>query len=166
MAENTPAVERHDPFRGFKFKVVIPGLTKAGFSKVSGLKEATEVTTYREGTDAVTSRKLPGLTEYDNVTLEQGLSKDNGFRDWRKQIVNLAKEAGADGTGPAGVAPPLAFRKTVTISLYDKAGTEVKQWQLREAWPASLEVADLDAMSSDVVIESLELAHEGMIQTI
>jgi phage tail-like protein len=154
--------QRHDPYRGFKFKVVIDGFTKAGFQKVSGLKEATEVTDYREGTDAVTPRKLPGLTSYDNVTLEHGLSNNQDFRKWRQQIVNLGKEAGAAGDGPAGTAPPLEFRKTVVISLFDKGGNEVKQYELLEAWPASLEIGDLDAMSSDVVIESLELTHEGL----
>jgi phage tail-like protein len=153
---------RHDPYRGFKFKVVIDGFTKAGFQKVSGLKEATEVTTYREGTDAVTSRKMPGLTEYDNVTLEQGLCNNDDFRKWRQKIVNLGKEAGAAGDGPAGTPDALDFRKTVTIELFDKAGNKVKEWELQEAWPASLEIGDLDATSSDVVIESLELAHEGI----
>jgi phage tail-like protein len=159
--------QRSDPFRGFKFKVLVGGIGgfKAGFQKVSGIKESTEVTPYREGTDAVTPRKLPGLTEYDNVTLEHGLSKDNSFRAWRDKIIKLGKEAGQDG-GQSGVAPPMEFRATVTISLYDKAGNEVKQWELREAWPASLEIGDLDAMSSDVVIETLELAHEGITQTI
>lgn len=158
--------QRHDPYRGFKFKVVIEGFTKAGFQKVSGLKESTEVTPYREGTDAVTPRKVPGLTEYDNVTLEHGLSANDEFRAWRKQVVNLGKEDGAGGTGQTGTAPSKEFRKTVVISLFDKAGNEVKQWELIEAWPASLEIGDLDAMSSDVVIESMEMAHEGMKQTI
>jgi phage tail-like protein len=162
-----PGSKRHDPFRGFKFMVSVQGIAKAGFQKVSGLKESTEVTPYREGTDAVTPRKLPGLTEYDNVTLEHGLSKDNSFREWRDQIIKLGKEdgGGEEAPRPSGVTPD-DFRRSVTITMFDKAGNEVKEWELREAWPASLEIGDLDAMSSDVVIETLELTHEGMKQTI
>lgn len=159
--------QRSDPFRGFKFKVIVGGIQgmssfKAGFQKVSGLKESTEVTPYREGTDAVTPRKLPGLTEYDNVTLEHGLSKDRSFRIWRDKIVKLGKEAGQDGGQHGDASPPNAFRATVTIELYDKGGSKVKEWEIVEAWPASLEIGDLDAMSSDVVVESLELTHEGI----
>jgi phage tail-like protein len=158
---------KSDPFRGFKFRVDIQGFEgRAGFQKVSGLKEATEVVEYREGTDKVTQNKLPGLTTYDNVTLERGLADGHHFREWREQIVKIQQSG---NKAPDGTLQPLVaetgFRRDVTITLVDKGGRDVKQWDLAEAWPCALEYSDLDAMSSDVVVETLELCHEGITET-
>lgn len=145
----------HDPYRGFKFRVLI-GTERVGFQSVSGLSEETEVVEYREGTDPVTARKLPGLTSYPNIVLSRGLSKSRVLQDWRAQV-------GAHNGFADGVAPP-GFRRTVTIQLFDKGNPfdkPVKEWEVYDAWPSRMEFSDLDAGGSDVVVESLELAHEG-----
>jgi phage tail-like protein len=152
---------RHDPFRGFKFRVVIDGFTSAGFQKCTGLKEETEITEYREGTDPVTMHKLPGLTSYDNIVLERGMSPNDDFKKWREDIVRIAESG---NLGPDGLPTP-DFRRNVIVELYDKGGVKVKEWEVLEAWPAVLEIGDLDAESSDVLIETLELANEGHRQT-
>lgn len=148
----------HDPFRGFKFRVIIGGNggQAIGFQSVTGLAEETEVVEYREGTDPVTMRKLPGLTSYDNIVLERGLSRSNFLLDWRKQVGHH------DGYADGLAAPN--FRRVVTVQLFDKGNPfdkPVKEWEVFDAWPSRLEISDLDAGSSDVVIETLELAHEG-----
>jgi len=35
-------------------------------------------------------------------------------------------------------------------------------WKLKNAWPVSVEGPVLDAMQSEIAIESLEIAHEGI----
>jgi len=158
---------KSNPFRGFKFRVDIPGFKGAGFQKVSGLKEATDVVEYREGTDKVTVSKLPGLTTYDNVTLERGLTQGNDFRTWREQVVRI-QTSGNDAPDDSLDAnrSESEFYRSVIITLVDKGGQDVKQWTLWNAWPCALEYGDLDAQSSDVIIETMELCHEGITQTL
>lgn len=153
----------HDPLRGFKFRVEIqPNGPGAGFSKVSGLREETEVVEYREGTDPVTVRKLPGLTSYGDVTLERGLSTDRSIISWREEIIRLSGTAGAGANTPDGLLGA-DFRRNVKIRLYNKEGENIFTWTLRNAWPRSLEYTDLDAQASNVVVTRLVLAHEGLV---
>ncbi len=153
---------RHDPYQGYKFRVVIDGFTAGGFQKCSGLKEETEIAEYREGTDPVTMHKLPGLTKYDNIVLERGMSANEDFTKWREDIVRIAESG---NLGPDGLPTP-DFRRNVIVEVYDKGGVKVKEWEVYEAWPAVMEIGDLDAESSDVLIETLELANEGHRQTL
>jgi phage tail-like protein len=154
----------HDPFRGFKFKVEIAGGEAVGFQSIAGLSQESEVVEYREGGDPTTMRKLPGLTSYDDITLERGLSKSRFLIDWRNQVAN-GPDLGGSGVGD-GVPPP-NFRREVTIKLFDKGDPfqrPVATWEVTKAWPSSLETSDLDAGSSDVVIETLVLSHEGWVR--
>ena len=50
----------------------------AGVSKVGSLKRTTEVVKHREGGDPSSSRKSPGRTEYEAITLERGVTHDTG----------------------------------------------------------------------------------------
>jgi hypothetical protein len=75
MAEFTVNPTRHDPYKNFKFRVKWDGAHVAGVSKVSGLKRSTEVVEDREGGDPSTSRKSPGRTRFDAITLERALLK-------------------------------------------------------------------------------------------
>lgn len=153
----------HDPYRGFKFKVLIPGFgAEIGFASCSGLTEETEIVEYREGTNPITMRKLPGLTSFENIVLSRGLSSSDDVLKWRARVAESVGRG--DGVAP-GTTP--GFRNDVIIQLFDKGNDEkpVKEWRVLEAWPARLEIGDLDASSSDVVLETLELAHEGLLQT-
>lgn len=154
----------HDPYRGFKFVVTIGGAggLAIGFKSVQGLSEETEVVEYREGSDPTTMKKLPGLTSYPNIVLSRGLSRSNFLLDWRRQVAHTGT-----GGGKGDGIPPDGFRRVVIIDLFDKGNPfdkPVKRWNVFNAWPARLEISDLDAGSSDVVIETLELAHEGWRQ--
>lgn len=146
---------RADPLRGFRFKVQIEGFGEMGFQKCSGLKSETEIAEYREGDDASSTRKMPGLTGSSNVVLSRGVSPDKAVVNWYNQIYN-PESSGLAGDGGTD------FRKPVTITMMDKDGSVVKTIELLEAWPAVLSYSDLDAESSDVLIETLELANEGI----
>jgi phage tail-like protein len=140
MAKNT----RNDPYRRFNFLLEIDGVTKAGFSEVSGLTTETTVIEYREGNERATTRKIPGLTKYSNIVLKRGITRDRSLWDWRKTVI-----AGA------------TLRTSGSIILLDESRQEVARWNFREAWPCKWEGPALNAKSSEMAIETLELAHEG-----
>jgi phage tail-like protein len=139
-----PAPARKDPFKNYSFLVEIDGIAKAAFSEVSGLSGSLEVIEYREGSDVTTTRKLPGLVKYTNVTLKRGITNSRELYDWWR--------AGVNGT---------LQRREVAIVLLDDARTEVMRWLLHQAWIARFEIGPLVAEGNDVLIESIELAHEG-----
>ena len=146
--------KRVDPYRGFRFRVLdVSGAELGGFTTITGLRDETEVVEYREGNDGITARKLPGFTMTDNLVLERGLSVDQSLQEWRDQVWNARQ----DNT----LVADDEFRRDLIIQLLDQRGTMVKQWKIMEAWPAIYEVDTLDAMSSDVLIERLEIANEG-----
>lgn len=146
-----------DPLRNFKFRVTIAGASfgNIGFSKVSGLTSEVEVIEYREGGDTITNRKFPGQVSFGNVTLERGLGFDSDLVEWLNGVFDPA-----GGPNQAGAIP----RYNVTIAVVDKAGNIQREFKLKNAFPASREIGDLDASSNEVLIESLELAHEGLTE--
>src|SRR5215472_16754045 len=80
MAEFTVNPKRFDPYKNFKFRIKWDGRYVAGVSKVSGLRRTTEVIHHREGGDPSTSRKSPGVTEFEPITLERGVTHDLNSR--------------------------------------------------------------------------------------
>lgn len=142
------AGERNDPYRNFRFRVEIEGITQAGFSEVTGFDTSIDVIEYREGIDITTPRKLPGLTKYGNITLRWGTTDSMEMYEWMLQAVNGDIE-----------------RKTLTIIALDEEGTDVATWQVNESWPVRYTAPDFNGMSSEVAIEFLEIAHEGMQRT-
>lgn len=146
-----------DPYRNFKFEVEIAGFVRAGFSKVSGLKQTIEEIQYREGGENETPRKLPGQSMFEDITLERGMSNDSDFVDWIEQIFNLDNAEGQQGNGVGD-----EFRRKVVIYLKDKTGARVVKWTVFNAWPKEDGTADLDASANDVLMASLVLANEGI----
>ncbi|MFD2673187.1 phage tail protein [Marinicrinis sediminis] len=140
--------ERRDPYRNFRFRVEIDGIQQAGFSEVSGFDANIDVIEYREGDDITTPRKLPGLTKYGNITLKWGVTDSMELFEWLQDAM--------DGT---------IERKTVTIIAIDEEGSDAATWQIMEAWPMKYTAPDFNATSSDVGIELLEIAHEGMLRS-
>lgn len=160
-----------DVYRGYKFTVEIAGFQRAAFQKVTGLKSAVEVVDYREGNMPDRMEKLAGMTTYDTVTLERGISNDDDFNAWIKTVGNASIEASQSGDGVSqqptvGVdVGAQSYRKNVVIKLYNKQGTVVKEYKLIDAFPSEYTVGDFDATSNDVVISSLVLQHHGFIET-
>ena len=100
---------------------------------------------YREGADVTSTRKLPGLITYPNVTLKRGITTSRELFDWWTTAVKGNVQ-----------------RRNVVIVLLDDERKEVLRWILHEAWVATYESGDLSAEGNDVAIESIELAHEGL----
>lgn len=137
--------DRKDPYRGYRFRVEIDGIVRFGFRECSGLESSQDPIEYREGTDALTMRKLPGLVKHGNLSLKWGISDDVDIWNWRKQT--------ADGR---------VQRKSGSVLLMDDAGEVKARWNFRDAWPAKWSGPSLNATSNDVAIESIELVHEGL----
>jgi len=139
--------DRNDPYGGYNFLVEIDGITRAGFRECSGLDTSQDAGEYREGTDPLTVRKLPGLIKYSNISLKRGIADDAELWQWRKTVMDGKVE-----------------RKNMSIVLMDDAREEKLRWNLKNCWPTKWEGPSLNATSSDVAVESLEIAHEGLVK--
>lgn len=139
--------QRVDPYGNFNFLVEIDGIARAAFSDVSGFDTTIDVTEYREGGENTTPRKLPGQAKYSNIVLKWGLTQDRELYDWVLQTVQGDIQ-----------------RKNGSIVALDSAGNEVVRWNFRNAWPAKWDGPDYTAKGNDVAIETLELAHEGVVR--
>jgi phage tail-like protein len=140
--------ERVDPFRSFNFLIEIEGIAQASFTECSGIGSTTEVIEHREGGDNVTVRKSPGRTSFPDLTLKWGLTSSTELWDWRQQII--------DGT---------VLRKNGSVVIFDLANTtEVARWNFLRAWPKEWHGAALNAKGTDVAIDTLVLAHEGLVR--
>jgi phage tail-like protein len=146
---------RFDPYKNFKFRVRWDGRYVAGISAVGALRRSTEVVEHREGSDPSLTRKSPGPTRYDAITLERGVTQDTAFEDW----ANLVWKLGAALGGEAALAD---FRKDVRIELLNEAGQVVLAYNVYRAWVSEyVALPDLDAEANAVAIQSITLAHEG-----
>jgi phage tail-like protein len=134
-----------DPFVTYNFLVEIDGITRAAFQEASGFDSTIDIIEHREGGENTTVRKLPGLTKYSNITLKWGITDDRELYDWHRQIVQGDM-----------------LRKNGSIVLLDRKGEEVARWNFVRAWPSKWDGPDLNAEGTDVAIEMLELAHEGI----
>lgn len=133
------------PHGSFRFKLEIDGLDAGGFSEVSGFDVTIDIKEYREGDMPQTLSKVPGLKKYSNIVLKKGLADSMVLYDWIMKGVEGEVE-----------------RKTVTITLLDQTESAVASWQVINAWPTKYTAPSFNASSSEVSIEQLDLAHEGM----
>ena len=133
------------PYGKFRYKVEIDGITAGGFSEVTGFDASIDVMEYREGDMVQTPMKIPGLKKYGNITLKKGLADSIALYEWLDKGVTGEVE-----------------RKTITITLLDATESAVASWRVINAWPIKYTGPDFNATSSEVAVETLEVAHEGM----
>lgn len=135
---------RLDPFRGFRFLVEMQGIVSGGFARVKGLSRELKYESYREGGVNDYEHKLVTQVSYPVVVLERGLALPDLWK-W-------AQDA-ADGN---------IKRRTVWVILLNETGIPTWSWQIENAIPVKWNASDLDAQTSPVVMETLELAHHGL----
>lgn len=155
MAEFTVNAQRFDPYKNFKFRVKWDGKYVAGISKVSALKRTTEVVKHRAGGDPSSSRKSPGRSEYEAITLERGVTHDPEFERWANKVWNY-------GAG-AGVEVSLKdFRKDIILEVFNEAGQVVLGYKVFRCWVSEFQaLPELDANANAVAIQSIKLENEG-----
>lgn len=155
MAQFTVNAQRFDPYKNFKFRVRWDGRYVAGVSKVSALKRTTEVVKHREGGDPSSSRKSPGRTEFEAITLERGVTHDPEFEQWANKVWNF-------GAGLGSEQSLRDFRKDIIVELYNEAGQVVIAYRIYRCWVSEFQAqADLDANANAVLIQHVKLENEG-----
>lgn len=145
---------RHDPYRTFKFQVLIDGQVVAGLKKMGALKKKTQPVKWRTAGDPAHERILPGGTSYEPVTLEQGLTHDPVFEAWANLVNNLEGDAAMSLKN---------FRKSIVINLLNLQGQVAISYRLNRAWVSDFQaMPDLDAANMNAIgIQSITLQHEG-----
>jgi len=155
MAQFSVNTQRFDPYKNFKFRVKWDGKYVAGISKVSSLKRTTEVVKHREGGDPSSSRKSPGRTEYDAITLDRGVTHDPEFEAWAGKVWNL-------GAGLGSEVSLQDFRKDIIIEMYNEAGQLVIAYRVFRCWVSEYQAQpDLDSNANAVAIQHIKLENEG-----
>ncbi len=146
-----PAKFREDPYGVFNFEVIVKGVSDDGtavrgsFSEVSGLEVDVKAIDYRNGSEDIRVRKLPGLKSYPIVKLVRGVTADLAFWNWVVEGMN-----------------GLVHRTDASIVLLDENRNEVMRWNLVRAWPCKWTGPGLNAKNSEVAMETLEICHEGL----
>ena len=150
----TVNAERYDPYRTFKFQVLIDGKPVAGLSKMTALKKTTEAVSWRNGGDPSHERKLPGGTKYEAITLEQGLTHDPVFEEWANLVNNFQGDKAMSLK---------KFRKNIVINVMNLQGQPVISYKVFRAWVSEYQaLPDFDANSMNAVgIQTIKLEHEG-----
>ena len=135
-----------DPYRAYNFKLLINNVTEGHFTEVTGLGVVVDRISYREAGNSAIVRAIPGRVTYPPVCLRYGLTSSLELWDWLTAAV--------EGR---------VSRRNVSVVMLDSSGTtEVTRWNLINAWPQEWYGAPLDAMSRELAIETLVLAHEGL----
>jgi phage tail-like protein len=156
MAQFTVNASRFDPYKNFKFRVKWDGKYVAGVSKCSALKRTTEVVEHREGGDPSTSRKSPGRSKFEAITLERGVTHDVEFEQWANKVWNFGSGLGAE-------VSLKDFRKDILIEVYNEAGQLALAYKVFRCWVSEYQsLPDLDANANAVAIQHIKLENEGI----
>ncbi len=137
-----------DPYRQFRYRVEIKGITEAQFSDANVSDSTQDPIEYRVGNEPITPRKLPGLIKYGDLTLKWGITDNmEMWEKWRLKV-----EEGKMGDARVGMA----------IVLIDEEGNDTSRWEFVNCWPKVYKGPDLSAKGSDVAMEEVTIVHEGM----
>ena len=135
------------PIPKFHFQADWGGV-RIGFTEVSGLDAETEVIEYRDGASPEYSKtKIPGMQKFPNLVMKRAVfASDNDYFSWWNTVALNTVE-----------------RRSVTISLLNEKHEPVVVWRVKNAWPAKLSSTDLKADGNEIAIETIELAHDGLV---
>jgi phage tail-like protein len=143
-----PPGVRKDPYTALGFLVEIEGLVAGGFSEVSGLQAEVDVFDYREGGENTFVHKLPSGVRYPgSLVLKHGLAESDVLWKWHEQV--------SRGT---------IRRRNGSIVVLDSKGSEIRRWNFKGAYPVRWTGPDLNALSGAVAVESIDLAHRGLVR--
>lgn len=135
------------PIPKFHFQVEWGG-AKIGFTEVTGLEVSTEVIEYRHGASPEYHKiKMPGMQKFSNITMKRGTFQgDNDYFLWWNTVALNTIE-----------------RRDLTVSLLNESHEPVVVWKIKNAWPVKVQSTDLKADGNEVAIETIEIAHEGLV---
>jgi len=142
MAENL----RKDPLPVFPFWVDLGMGGQAYFKSVSGLRYETEVVPVLAGGVNDKTFNLVGATKWPNLVLKQGFTKSSQLIKWRQDWITGAARSRLPGK----------------ITLLDTALQPQAVWSFDRGWPCKWDISEFDASKSELAIETLEIAHDGL----
>jgi phage tail-like protein len=140
--------KRADPCLNYRFRVILDNLATAEFSEVSGLEMSIKYDEIREGGENAFVHRLPTRVEYGNLTLKRGYDSRGELFRW---CFGKFK------------------RRKVTVQLIDDATRQPVRnatWVFDAAYPVKWTGPSLKASENGIAIESLELAHQGLVPNI
>jgi phage tail-like protein len=135
---------RVDPFPSFLFRVELDGITQAHFRECTGLSSSVEVIENPEGGRGQVG-KMPGRIKYPNISLKWGSTDSTELYEWHRTALQ--------GT---------IQRKNGSIVQLDAKGDEKARWNFVDGWPTKWDGPTFNAGASELSIETLEIAHEGV----
>jgi phage tail-like protein len=146
-----PPVYRDDPYGGYNFEIVITGISddgtavKGSFAEVTGIDASVAHIEYRNGSEDITPRKIPGLKTFSNIVLKRGIIGDLALWDWILAAMNGA-----------------VVRTEGSIVLLDEQRKEVMRWNFKRGWPCKWTGPGMNAKNNEIAMETLEICHEGI----
>lgn len=144
-------VHRDDPYGGYNFEVTVNGISDDGkavsgsFTEASGLEVTIDPIEYRNGSEDITPRKVPGLKKFTNITLKKGNTGDLEFWNWIVEAMNGQVR-----------------RTEGSVILLDENKQEVMRWNFKRGWPCKWTGPGLNATNNEIAMETLEICHEGL----
>ena len=136
---------KQDPYRGFRFRIEIDGITVGQFSEISGLQAETETEPYEEGGVNDFVHQLPKRTKYPHLTLKRGITDLDELWKWYQDVVSGKVK-----------------RKNGSVVLIDETGAEKWRWNFVQAYPVKWQGPDFRADNNAVAFETVELVHNGI----
>ena len=139
-----------------RFRVVVDDIDLGGWATCRGLQVNFESKPVNEGANYEYQPILPERITYPPIVLTRAMTKRDSaqVQQWLSQVVSKWY----DSTSPSDYSA-----RTARITLLDAYGVEVASWSLRSIYPKRWTGPDLNAKSSDVAVETLELVHEGFL---
>jgi phage tail-like protein len=138
-----------DPYGNHYFALYINGLEVAHFVECSGLKSTTTVFEIEEGGLNTRVHKRPGQSKWENIVLRTATVASTYLLEWRDQILQDNYKTASN-------------RRTGAIALIGNDGVPVRRWTFSNGWPVSWEGPSLNSAGSELSIETLEIAHDGL----
>ena len=146
-------VHRRDPYKNFKFRVVLDGRIIPNVSRISPLQRSTAATHWRDGSVPSAIARSPGSTRFEPITMERGLTHDTTFEDWASECFSIEGDAAMSLRD---------FRKDLRIDLLNEQGSIVLSYMVFRCWVSEYQaLPELDANSTAVALESITLQYEG-----
>jgi phage tail-like protein len=122
-------------------------LCSGAFAECTGLEATMEPKVIKAGGHNYGSFQRVGTVTFATVVLKRGMTRARDLWKW----FELTTSKGA-----------YTYRLDVTIRMRDQQGKPVISWRLNKAMPVKFKAADLNARATEVGIEELHLAHEGL----
>jgi phage tail-like protein len=137
-----------DPYGGFYFALQIGKDEVAHFMECSGLKTSSSVFEIEEGGVNGYTHKRPGQAKWENIVFKYATNASTQLLEWRDKFVQDQFGSRASTSG--------------AIIMYDNNGSELRRYSFQRAWPVAWEGPSFNASNSELAIETLEIAHEGL----